>query len=349
LNAPVLKTGRGLAPSRVRIPSSPLAKAGRPAASRLAPAVRNVRGCATHLGRPSRPNGISDPSRMRTLPHRLRRPEGLRPPALRSRAVRIGPPLARLPLSSDRPILMRVAAGEVGAANECIRHFRGLVWSLARKLCPSPTEAEDAVQEIFIDIWRSAGRFDPSIASETTFVALIARRRLIDRSRRRKRRPEQLVSPEALGAVTDDHVTDDDQARSDARDAASLAQAALSQLRPEQRRVLHLSIRQGQSHEQIATTTGLPLGTVKTHARRGLIKLRELLAAQGFDLDAAGLRSAAPPSGDRGSTTGPSNASPRVEGSGGSPTAAARPLRSGLLSQPPAKPTPDPPAIPDSS
>jgi RNA polymerase sigma factor (sigma-70 family) len=182
-------------------------------------------------------------------------------------------------LTSERSILARVAAGEPGAANECIEHFRGLVWSLARRLCPSPSEAEDAVQEIFIDLWRSAARFDASIASEATFVATIARRRLIDRARRRKRRPEQAMISETVAAPVDDN----DQ--TEVSEVAEIAHRAFERLRPEQKRVLHLSIRQGQSHEQIATTTGLPLGTVKTHARRGLIRLRELLAAEGLPVD----------------------------------------------------------------
>jgi RNA polymerase sigma-70 factor (ECF subfamily) len=60
-----------------------------------------------------------------------------------------------------------------------------------------------------------------------------------------------------------------------------LAQRAFSQLRPEQQQVLQLAIHHGCSHEQIATATGMPLGTVKTHARRGLIKIRQILAEQG--------------------------------------------------------------------
>ena len=87
-------------------------------------------------------------------------------------------------------ILERVARGDPGAPAACIERFRGLVWSLARRLCANASDAEDAVQEIFIDVWKSASRFDPAIASETTFVAMIARRRLIDRGRRRMRRPE---------------------------------------------------------------------------------------------------------------------------------------------------------------
>lgn len=187
-------------------------------------------------------------------------------------------------MSSEPSILERVAAGDPAAPSACIERFSGLVWSLARRLCPSATDAEDAVQEIFIDLWKSAPRFDPEIASETTFVAMIARRRLIDRGRRKMRRPEAPQLPEVV-ADTSERVD-----RSEASEQQSLAQKAFSQLRPEQQQVLQLAIHHGCSHEQIATATGMPLGTVKTHARRGLIKIRQILAEQGVlapeDLDA---------------------------------------------------------------
>ncbi|MFM1823041.1 MAG: hypothetical protein RI967_1307, partial [Planctomycetota bacterium] len=186
---------------------------------------------------------------------------------------------------TDEPsILARVAAGDPAAPSACIERFSGLVWSLARRLCPSATDAEDAVQEIFIDLWKSAPRFDPDIASETTFVAMIARRRLIDRGRRKMRRPEAPQLPEVV-PDTSERVD-----RSEANEQQSLAQQAFAQLRPEQQQVLQLAIHHGCSHEQIATATGMPLGTVKTHARRGLIKIRQILAEQGIlapeDLDA---------------------------------------------------------------
>lgn len=179
-------------------------------------------------------------------------------------------------MTEQPSILERVAQGDPAAPNECIARFSGLVWSLARKLCTSPSDAEDAVQEIFIDIWRSAARFDPSIASETTFVAMISRRRLIDRGRRRMRRPEV---PQVADTVADGRERSD---RSAVSEEHALAQRAFEQLRPEQQQVLQLAIHQGCSHEQIATATGMPLGTVKTHARRGLIKIRQLLAEQGI-------------------------------------------------------------------
>ena len=84
-------------------------------------------------------------------------------------------------------ILQSVADGNAAAVDECLGKYGGLVWSLARRLCPRHEDAEDAVQEIFVEIWRNAAKFDPEIASEATYVTMIARRRLIDRNRRARR------------------------------------------------------------------------------------------------------------------------------------------------------------------
>jgi RNA polymerase sigma factor (sigma-70 family) len=172
-------------------------------------------------------------------------------------------------------ILNRVGRGDVAAVSECMERFGGLVWSVARRYCTNAAEAEDAVQEIFIDLWRSAARFDATIASETTFVAMIARRRLIDRGRRKARRPESAMIPETV--ADSPQGPGGSPAMTEISEDARLATDALATLRPEQQRVLQLSIFHGASHEQIARSTGLPLGTVKTHARRGLIRMRELL------------------------------------------------------------------------
>ena len=154
--------------------------------------------------------------------------------------------------------------------------FSGLVWSIARKLSADPSDAEDAVQEVFVDLWRSAHRFDPTKGTETTFVATIARRRLIDRGRRRQRRPE-------VPGIDDDGIATPASARdeTDVRERAAIVDRAMGSLRPEQRQVLQLAIHHGASHEQIATSTGMPLGTVKTHARRGLMRLRDILVREG--------------------------------------------------------------------
>lgn len=172
-------------------------------------------------------------------------------------------------------LLERVGSGDSAAVRECIDRFSGLIWSLARRAGMNASEAEDSVQEIFVEIWKSAGRYRPEIASETAFVATIARRRLIDARRRTSRRP----AGQALGEHDTPAPPISD--RAEVTQEASRAARALEQLSAEQRRVLRLSVFEGLSHEKIATATGLPLGTVKTHARRGLIRIRAMLGAEG--------------------------------------------------------------------
>ena len=175
---------------------------------------------------------------------------------------------------AERATLERVAAGDEAAVAECLDRFGALVWSLARRLAPGRDEAEDAVQEIFVDVWKSAARFDPKMGSETAFVATIARRRLIDRARRAGRRPDLSDLPETL--------PDETRAAEETVelcDEAALAKRELETLRPEQRRVLRLAIWDGLSHSQIAEHLSLPLGTVKTHVRRGLTRIREQIEA----------------------------------------------------------------------
>lgn len=177
-------------------------------------------------------------------------------------------------------ILQRVAAGDPGAVQDALDRYGGLVWSLARRFSYDQAEAEDAVQEIFIDVWKSAGRFDESVASEPTFVAMIARRRLIDRRRRASRRQEVAGSRiTADGAAVAAEGAAQGKDLVEVGEEAARAAAALRELREDQQRVLRLSIYQGLSHERIAEATGLPLGTVKTHVRRGLMRLREILGA----------------------------------------------------------------------
>jgi RNA polymerase sigma factor (sigma-70 family) len=165
-------------------------------------------------------------------------------------------------------LLGRVGSGDPGAVRDCIARYGGLVWSIARRF--EGNDAEDAVQEIFLDLWKSAARFDPQLSSEPAFVAMLARRRLIDRRRMRQRRPTtETIAAEPPIA---DHARGPDTCAE-----ASQAARALDRLRPEQRHVLLLATCHGMSHGEIAAQTGMPLGTVKAHARRGLQSIRAAL------------------------------------------------------------------------
>jgi RNA polymerase sigma-70 factor (ECF subfamily) len=182
-------------------------------------------------------------------------------------------------VAADETILKRIAAGDPAAVVDCMNRYGGLVWSLVRARIRNAADAEDATQEIFIELWKSAPRFDPAVASEAVFIAMIARRRLIDRLRARSRQPvteefdEELARTDPLGTQA-----------ADASDVDTAARAVAT-LEAGQREVVLLSIVQGMSHSEIATATGKPLGTVKTSLRRGLAKVRALLEPgrpQGF-------------------------------------------------------------------
>jgi RNA polymerase sigma factor (sigma-70 family) len=168
-----------------------------------------------------------------------------------------------------QPLLGRVAAGDAAAVRECIARYGGLVYSIARRFEPAG-DIDDAVQEVFLDLWKSAARYDAQQASETTFVAMIARRRLIDRRRTRGRRPTTDPMAEVPQII-------DAGSQPDVVAEASQAARALERLRPEQRQVLLLATYHGMSHGEIAAQTGMPLGTVKAHARRGLMSVRAAL------------------------------------------------------------------------
>ena len=177
-------------------------------------------------------------------------------------------------------ILQRVAAGEATAVDECLAAYRGLVWSLARRSTPNLSDAEDAVQEIFIEIWRNAARFDSTLSSESTYITMIAKRRLIDRFRRRKRSGYCFA------------LYGDERGRgccfrwttwSNAMKKFLASAKQMHQLRREDQMILELSLEQGMSHSEIAAATSMPLGTVKTRVRRGLIRLRELLTQNSSD------------------------------------------------------------------
>jgi len=175
-------------------------------------------------------------------------------------------------MNQEPMLLPQVAQGNPDAIRACLDRYGGLVWGIARRFFGASPDAEDAVQDAFLDLWRSAGRYDPRVSSEAVFVALIARRRFIDRRRRGARRLDTEPLPEAQAApsqTTAEQVTE-----------AKLAERAMQELRPEQRQVLVLSTCHGMSHEEISQATGMPLGTVKAHVRRGLVRVREVLGVQ---------------------------------------------------------------------
>ena len=194
-------------------------------------------------------------------------------PLIGSRVVAVPRPVDR-PTMTQAPtgsLLQQVAAGESQAVAQVIDAYGGLVWSLARKYFGRSAEAEDAVQDAFIAVWKAAEKYDPQVAAESTYIAMIARRRMIDQLRKQGRRIEAQPldsSPEPENESSD-RLADEEQVETVLK--------AIDELDPPQPEVIKHSLMDGLTHPEIAEKLGLPLGTVKTHIRRGLIKVRKAL------------------------------------------------------------------------
>lgn len=173
--------------------------------------------------------------------------------------------------SSDG-ILEQVARGVETAMDLCIKKYAPLVWSIARRHVSNDAAAEDVVQETFTDLWKSAKRFNAEIASETTFVGMLARRRAIDFARRESRRVQFEPMPEA-DSITHASAEPSPSLSCDGHDIRH----ALKQLPDETQKIFALHFDEGMTHPEIAERTGLPLGSVKTRLRRGLIEVRNIL------------------------------------------------------------------------
>ncbi len=175
-------------------------------------------------------------------------------------------------------LLEQVAQGDQSAVGKVLDQYGDLVWSLARRFLGNSPEAEDAVQDIFIAVWSSAERYKPELASEVTFIATIARRRLIDRLRKNSRTPDSETYDESIATQNPDpvnRITENVEVQNVVR--------VLNDMPEQHREILSLSIYEGYSHSEIADRLAIPLGTVKTRVRRGLIHIREQLELDDAD------------------------------------------------------------------
>jgi len=175
-------------------------------------------------------------------------------------------------MSSDNTdsILKLIAKGEDRSFNLLIEKYGNLVWSIGRKFLYKESDVEDAVQEVFIAIWKAAEKFDHTKASEVTFISMIARRRFIDYLRKvSKHRNLQSIDEDNGQELFKESILNESTDLQLIKDAIGTLEIADQEL-------LNLSVYQGYSHSEIAKLLNIPLGTVKTRIRRNLIKLKGL-------------------------------------------------------------------------
>jgi RNA polymerase sigma factor (sigma-70 family) len=172
---------------------------------------------------------------------------------------------------SDEALVALAARADDGALAELYDRFGHVAYGLALRVVRDPALAEDAVQEAFLTIWRSAARFVPERAKASTWILTLVHRRAVDVVRREQpRRAEPIeVAPQASANATEDEAW--------LRLRRARVQDALRQLPDQQREALELAYYGGFTQSELADRLGEPLGTIKSRMFAGLARLRELL------------------------------------------------------------------------
>jgi RNA polymerase sigma-70 factor (ECF subfamily) len=181
---------------------------------------------------------------------------------------------------ADAELLQRVARDDREAFAELYDRFSRPLYAIALRITTNATEAEDIVQDVFLSLWERAADFDPERGSAFAWAVTQARNRAIDRVRTRTRRAELLTQAAAEDAVNPASAGQDSVAKLLAKEHASSLRAAVASLPAEQKRAVDLAFFTGLTQQEIATTLGEPLGTVKARIRRGLLKLRDTLGGR---------------------------------------------------------------------
>jgi RNA polymerase sigma-70 factor (ECF subfamily) len=180
---------------------------------------------------------------------------------------------------SDEALVALVARGDDEALGALYDRFSGLAYGLALRILRDRALAEDAVQEAFLAVWRTASKFSSERAKPTTWVLTLVHRRAVDLVRREERRRSDPleVAPQAA--------TEDTAFEAELRAKRRVVQEALRQLPDDQREALELAYYGGYTQSELAERLGQPLGTIKSRMFTGLRRLRDLLAESGFELE----------------------------------------------------------------
>ncbi len=170
-------------------------------------------------------------------------------------------------------LVAAMAAGDEGALGRAYDAHGRLVYSLARRLLGRPADAEEITQDVFLQLWKRAGSFDPARSPLAAYLLMLTRSRAIDRLRARRARPADGAGEGGLEQVVCQGAAPFDAAT--LGEARGRVLSVLETLPVEERRVIELAYFEGLSQTEIAERTGTHLGTVKTRARNGLRRLRE--------------------------------------------------------------------------
>ena len=168
--------------------------------------------------------------------------------------------------------LAKVARGDEAAFAGVYDHFATVVYGLVRRVVRDPAQSEEVTQEVLLEVWRTASRFDPSEGSARSWLMMLAHRRAVDRVRAAQA-SAQREARAAVAATDYDVVVEEVETRLDAQ----RVRRCLDSLTEIQRESVTLAYYGGYTYREVAALLGVAVGTVKTRMRDGLIRLRDCL------------------------------------------------------------------------
>ena len=183
--------------------------------------------------------------------------------------------------AADTPeieLLARVAGGDTEAFSQLYDRLAGVLFSIAVRILHDAHEAEDVVQEVFVQIWGKAGAYDPRLGKPMTWAITLLRNKAIDRLRA-SQRAHRLVEAATAEQLADETFYEAPNARLLVLETARAVRVAVAQLVPEQKQAIEMAFFGGFTQTEIAATLQAPLGTVKARIRRGMQELRDAIEA----------------------------------------------------------------------
>jgi RNA polymerase sigma-70 factor (ECF subfamily) len=181
---------------------------------------------------------------------------------------------------NEADLLVKVGKGDKASLGDLYDRYSTVLYSVALRILNNQAEAEDVLQEIFVQIWDKASLYDPSRGKPLTWMMSMTRNKSIDRLRSLQRRYRLHDEAEQESKIQESSV------RADAADGVYAAENsrairnAVMQLSPEQRQAIEMAYFSGLTQSEIAEKLEEPLGTIKARIRRGMLKLRDILEGQ---------------------------------------------------------------------